>query len=124
MDSAVPRDHFRASLLLVLGQAPVHGYDLPALLAPLGLGGIDRGFLYRSLRLMEADDLVSSEWDASPAGPARRIYRVTPLGRAWMAVAADSLRDADRLMASWLTRYRRLLRAGGPRAVPGVSAAS
>jgi PadR family transcriptional regulator PadR len=124
MDSAVPRDHFRASLLLVLGQAPLHGYDLPALLAPLGLGGIDRGFLYRTLRLMEADDLLSSEWDASPAGPARRIYRVTPSGTEWMATAAETLREADRRMASWLARYRRLVRAGGPRSVAGVPAAS
>lgn len=124
MDSAIPRDHFRASLLLVLGQAPLHGYDLPTLLAPLGLGGIDRGFLYRTLRLMEADGLVASEWDPSPNGPARRIYRVTPPGAEWMAAAADTLREVDRLMAAWLTRYRRMLRAGGPCAVAGVPAAS
>jgi PadR family transcriptional regulator PadR len=125
MDSAVvPRDHLRASLLLVLGEGPAHGYDLPALLAPLGLGATDRAFVYRTLRAMEAEGLVRSAWDASPAGPARRTYTVTPEGDDWAAGAGATLRETDRLMATWLARYRRLVRAGGPTAVPTVSAAS
>ena len=126
MDSAVPRDHFRASLLLLLAEVPAHGYDLPALLGPLGLGRADRGFVYRTLRAMETDGLVSSAWDPSPAGPARRIYHVTPAGDAWAAAAAATLRAADRHMARWLARYRRLVHDGGPRSAPapGVPAAS
>ena len=124
MESAVPRDHFRASLLLVLGEEPTHGYDLPALLGPLGLGDVDRGFVYRTLRTMEADGLVASTWDSSPTGPARRRYSVTPAGRAWGAAASVTLRDADRHMATWLARYRSLRRSGGPQAFPGVPAAS
>lgn len=122
--TAVPRDHFRASLLLVLGEVPTHGYDLPVLLAPLGLGGTDRGFVYRTLRAMEADGLVASAWDPSPTGPARRTYAVTPAGRAWAEGASATLRDADRHMATWLARYRALCRQGGPQAFPGVPAAS
>lgn len=125
MDSAVvPRDHFRASLLLVLREGSAHGYDLPDLLAPLGLGATDRGFVYRTLRAMEADGLVVSAWDPSPAGPARRNYRVTPAGEEWAAATSAALREIDRQMASWLTRYRLLVRGGGPQAVSGVSAAS
>ncbi len=122
--TVLPRDHFRASLLLVLGEAPTHGYDLPALLAPLGLGTADRGFVYRTLRVMEADGLVASAWDASPAGPARRTYTVTHAGRDWAAVASVSLREADRHLVAWLARYRSLLRRGGPVSVAGVPAAS
>jgi len=122
--TAVPRDHFRASLLLVLGEAPTYGYDLPALLAPLGLGDADRGFVYRTLRVMEADGLVSSAWDPSPTGPARRTYTVTPAGRAWGAAASAALRDADRHMAAWQARYRLLQRRGGPQVVQRVPAAS
>ena len=62
-----------------------HGYDLPFLLEPLGLGTTDRGVVYRTLRVMEADGLVASAWDRSPNGPARRTYTVTPLGRDWAA---------------------------------------
>ena len=125
MDSAVvPRDHFRASLLLVLGELPAHGYDVPALLAPLGLGATDRGFVYRTLRAMEADGLVASAWDPSPSGPARRTYTVTPAGKEWAAAATASLRETDRHMARWLARYGLLVRRGGPQAVADVSAAS
>lgn len=122
--TVLPRDHFRASLLLVLGEVPTHGYDLPVLLAPLGLGTTDRGFVYRTLRAMEADGLVASAWDVSPAGPARRTYTVTPAGRAWAGIASASLREADRHMAGWQARYRLLRRRGGPEAMPGISAAS
>lgn len=125
--TAVPRDHFRASLLLVLDEVPTYGYDLPGLpglLAPLGLGDADRGFVYRTLRAMEADGLVSSAWDPSPTGPARRIYTVTTAGRAWGAAASITLREADRHMATWQARYRLLQRRGGAQAVQGVPAAS
>ena len=122
--TVVPRDHFRASILLVLGEVPTHGYDLPGLLAPLGLGATDRGFVYRTLRAMEGDGLIASAWDPSPTGPARRTYAVTPAGTQWAAVASATLRDADRHMAHWLSRYGSMRRQGGPQAYPGVSAAS
>lgn len=111
-------------MLLVLVEAPVHGYDLPAVLAPLGLGRADRGFVYRALRLMEAEGLVVSAWDPSPVGPSRRTYRVTDAGSGWAAAASATLREADRHMAQWLARYRRLMGNGGPQSVTGVSAAS
>jgi DNA-binding PadR family transcriptional regulator len=122
--TAVPRDHFRASILLVLGEVPTHGYDLPVLLAPLGLGRTDRGFLYRTLRAMEAEGLVASAWDPSPTGPARRTYTVTRAGQEWAVTASATLREADGQMATWLARYRTLRRQGGPQTLPGVSAAS
>lgn len=121
---AVPRDHFKASVLLVLREAPAHGYDLPALLDPLGLGHADRGFVYRALRAMEAEGLVESGWDPSPTGPARRTYRVTAAGREWAAGATATLREADRHMARWLARYRGAVRSGGLQSVPRVPAAS
>jgi PadR family transcriptional regulator PadR len=122
--TAVPRDHFRASILLVLGEVSTYGYELPVLLAPLGLGSTDRGFVYRTLRAMEADGLVASAWDSSPTGPARRTYSVTPAGRAWAVTASATLREADGHMATWLARYRALRSQGGPQAYSGVSAAS
>ena len=108
----------------MLGEVPTHGYDLPVLLVPLGLGGSDRGFVYRTLRAMEADGLVASAWVASPNGPARRTYTVTPAGREWAVTASATLREADGHMATWLARYGALRRQGGPQAYPGVSAAS
>lgn len=122
--TAVPRDHFRASILLVLGEVSTYGYELPVLLAPLGLGATDRGFVYRTLRAMEAEGLVASGWDPSPNGPARRTYSITPAGREWAVAASATLREADGHMATWLARYGALRRRGGPQAHPGVAAAS
>ena len=124
MDPVVPRDHFRASLLLVLREVPAHGYDVPGLLAPLGLGDTDRGFVYRTLRAMESEGLVASVWDPSPGGPARRTYTVTAGGERWADTATAGLRDSDRSMAQWLARYRALARRGRPRSLPRVPAAS
>lgn len=127
MDSTVlPRDHLRACILLVLGEEPAHGYDLPALLAPLGLGGADRGFVYRTLRSMDAEGVVASSWDVSPAGPSRRMYRVTPAGRRWAVSVSAGLGEVDRVMATWLARYRLLTRRDLPAVseVSEVSAAS
>ena len=120
---ALPRDDFRASLLIVLSEVPAHGYDLPVLLGPLGLGTTERGFVCATLRSMEADGLVASAWDPSPTGPPRRTYTVTAAGREWGAAASVTLREADRHMATWLARYRALRRQGGPEPYPGVPAA-
>jgi PadR family transcriptional regulator PadR len=122
--TVLPRDHFRASLLMVIGEVRAHGYDMPALLEPLGLGRTDRGFVYRTLRAMESEGLVTSAWAPSPGGPRRRSYMVTPTGREWAAEASESLREIDRQMAAWATRYRALRRRGGPHAFPGISEAS
>ncbi len=124
MDSTVlPRDHLRASLLLVVAEAPAHGYDVAALLAPLGLAGADRATVYRTLRAMDAEGLVFSCWDTSPVGPSRRIYRPTPAGRRWAASASAGLRDVDGIMKIWLARYRHVARHG-VEAVADVPAAS
>ena len=38
--------------------------------------------VYRALRAMEAEGIVSSTWDVSQRGPARRVYVPTPAGHA------------------------------------------
>jgi poly-beta-hydroxybutyrate-responsive repressor len=67
-------------LLKKLGNA--HGYQLASELPEHAIGEtvIDRGALYRTLRQLEADAYVTSDWDVSGAGPARRLYRLTPAG--------------------------------------------
>lgn len=124
MDSTIlPRDHLRASLLLVLAEAPAHGYDAAGLLVPLGLGGADRATVYRTLRAMDSEGLVHSCWDSSPVGPSRRIYRVSPAGAQWAASASAGVHEVDRVMKTWLSRYRQVA-LQGMQAIPDVPAAS
>src|SRR5215213_344728 len=69
-------------LLLLLAQGPSHGYDLLERLTARGFvaGEVDPGYLYRTLRGMEAAGAVSSEWDSASRGPIKRTYALTAEG--------------------------------------------
>lgn len=109
----LPRNYLRATLLLLIGEAPVHGYDLLEQIAGLGLHTIDPGGLYRALRVMEGDGLVASTWEHSASGPARRTYRLTGEGREWLHAWAGALRETHRYLSSYLHRYDDIVRSMG-----------
>jgi PadR family transcriptional regulator PadR len=59
----------------------------------VNIGGIFKeGTLYPALHKLEAEGLVESFWQASPSGPRRRYYRLTPAGEAWRARADPNVR--------------------------------
>ncbi|MGQ9917948.1 MAG: PadR family transcriptional regulator [Bryobacteraceae bacterium] len=69
-------------LLLIKKKRSAYGYDLAADLEHYALtdAEIERGALYRTLRQLEMNGNVVSEWEVAASGPARRIYRLTPQG--------------------------------------------
>jgi PadR family transcriptional regulator, regulatory protein PadR len=79
-------------LFLLARNGPSYGYELAAELANYSLSetGVDRTALYRCLRQLEANGHLVSHWDLPAAGPARRVYNVTPKGHVhleeWMTV--------------------------------------
>jgi len=94
------------SILLLLRERPLHGYELIERLPELaGEGRIDVGNLYRLLRALEAEGLVSSEWSAELPGPAKRTYELTPEGRRLLDRWAEALREAQGDVQSVLERY-------------------
>jgi PadR family transcriptional regulator PadR len=101
----LPRNYLRASLLLLIGETPAHGYDLLEHIKDLGLANVDPGGLYRALRVMEQDGLVVSWWEHSTAGPARRSYRLTEDGAEWLHAWAGALREGRRFLTAYLDRY-------------------
>ena len=101
----LPRNDLRASLLLLIGETPAHGYDLLEHIQDLGLANVDPGGLYRALRVMEQDGLVVSWWEHSTAGPARRSYRLTEEGAEWLHAWAGALREGRRFLTAYLDRY-------------------
>jgi PadR family transcriptional regulator, regulatory protein PadR len=101
----LPRNYLRASLLLLIAEQPAHGYDLLEQLAHLGLRSVDPGGLYRVLRSLEQDNLVSSWWQHSTAGPARRTYKLTDDGMDWLHAWAGALRESHRYLSVYLQRY-------------------
>jgi PadR family transcriptional regulator, regulatory protein PadR len=103
--SGLPRAYLRAVLLLLLAEGPAHGYELLEQATELGVDRADPGGLYRCLRAMEQDGLVSSCWEPSPNGPARRTYDLTEEGLDWLHVWAGALSDVHRHLGGYLQRY-------------------
>jgi poly-beta-hydroxybutyrate-responsive repressor len=94
------------SILLLLRERPLHGYELIERLPELaGEGRIDVGNLYRLLRALEAEGLVSSEWSAELPGPAKRTYELSPEGRRLLDRWAEALQQAQGDVQSFLDRY-------------------
>jgi DNA-binding PadR family transcriptional regulator len=90
---------------LLLAEGPSHGYDLLEQVRRLGIRGAEPGGLYRYLRSMEKEQLVSSWWEPSQAGPARRTYVLTDEGSIALASSVSSLRDVRQILVSLLDRY-------------------
>lgn len=74
------KDMLTANLLAMLKGWSAYGYDLVQRLEDAGFGEYNKGTVYRALRSMEAMGLVTSAWDTSSAGPARRMYQLTKAG--------------------------------------------
>lgn len=108
VSGGLPRSSLRFSLLVLLAEGDAHGYDLLERVAALGHRRVDPGGLYRSLRAMEQEQLVTSWWEPSQSGPARRTYAVTDEGRDWMQVWAAAFAESHRLLGELLATHRAL----------------
>ncbi|MFN2608932.1 MAG: helix-turn-helix transcriptional regulator [Acidimicrobiales bacterium] len=110
-DLSHPRALLRPCLLLLLAEHPGHGYDLVERLKPLGFDWGGPGPLYQTLRRMEDAGLVRSTWDASQAGPARRVYELTGDGGATLATWAEGLDRLTGLLGEYKARYEQVAAA-------------
>lgn len=91
---AAPRLHgdlLTTSLLAMLRGWNAYGYQLAQRLKECGLPAFDQGTVYRTLRQLEKGGMVSSFWDTSESGPARRMYRLTQAGELFLTGWLDAL---------------------------------
>lgn len=97
-------------LLLLLFRRKAHGYELIEELQKLWFEGenLDPGLVYRTLRRLEEDGFVSSEWVTEGPGPARRVYALTEEGRAILHSWAKYIKAQIPRLQSFLARYREL----------------
>ncbi len=77
-------DLLTSSLLCFLRRWNAYGYQLVQELGKAGLPGFDSTTVYRTLRQLERAGLVSSFWDTSESGPARRRYSLTKAGETFL----------------------------------------
>jgi poly-beta-hydroxybutyrate-responsive repressor len=104
-----PRLHgelLSTSLLAILRDWNAHGYELGKRLADVGLPPFDSGTIYRTLRQLEQDGFISSFWDMSPSGPARRMYSITRAGETFLSSWIDVLQRYQNLLQSAAERQR------------------
>ena len=84
-------DLLTTTLLAFLRNWNAYGYQLAQKLAEAGLPAFDSGTVYRTLRQLERTGLVSSFWDTSESGPARRMYSLTKAGDLFLSGWIDVL---------------------------------
>jgi DNA-binding PadR family transcriptional regulator len=94
----------------MLAEEPYHGYELMGKLKDFGIdhSNMDPSILYRLLRNIEREGLAASSLDDSGAGPARKVYTLTPEGREVLDLWAASIDGTVSLLTGFKERYDRL----------------
>ncbi len=107
-----------SSLLAFLRRWNAYGYQLVQELARAGLPAFDSTTVYRTLRQLERAGLVSSFWDTSESGPARRMYSLTKSGEAFLNLWADLFSRYQNILRSALDSLDNLDRGPDGRQPP------
>ena len=103
-----PRLHgemLSTSLLAFLKNWNAYGYQLTQRLAEAGMPEFDSGTVYRTLRQLEKSGLVSSLWDTSESGPARRVYSLTRAGDIFLSGWIEVLQNYQSVLQTALTGF-------------------
>lgn len=94
------------ALLLALRDGTTHGYDLAEQIgAMLGVERIDHGNLYRGLRRLEAEGIVTSQWNEALGGRSKRTYELTGDGAALLDAWAETLQFTKERLDVILATY-------------------
>ena len=105
------------ALLLLLKQAPVHGYTLLSRLTEFGLDFLTPTVIYRALRDMETHGWVLSSLDEEKTkGPPRRVYALTAEGREILRCCMSQLRNTQQVLTYFSAMYEELV----PDSVPAT----
>lgn len=92
------------AILAILAKSPSHGYSLMEGLEGLGIdaSSFHHSVIYRALRMMELEGLLTSEWDLKDVGPPRRVYKITDMGmrflKEWASLAKENLKVIERVI--------------------------
>jgi poly-beta-hydroxybutyrate-responsive repressor len=103
-----PRLHgelLSTSLLAFLKNWNAYGYQLTQRLAESGMPACDSGTVYRQLRQLEKSGFVSSFWDTSENGPARRMYSLTQAGDIFLNGWIEALQNYQKVLQQALVNF-------------------
>ena len=84
MSRELPKNDLPTLILAVLAEGPCHGYAIARSIEARSEGMLTarEGTLYPALRQLESDEFIESLWEHPTSGPARKVYRLTEIGRA------------------------------------------
>jgi poly-beta-hydroxybutyrate-responsive repressor len=94
-------------LLLLLYDEVGYGYGLIEQLEYFGFSQdeLNVSTLYRTLRKMEKEELVSSLWEEGGPGPKRRVYEITESGKKelaqWIKILEFRKKRIDKLIGKY-----------------------
>lgn len=102
--------YIQPSLLLGLLHQPSYGYELIQDIQRYGFveGNAPPGMIYRHLRQLEEDGLVSSRWETQGTGPAKRMYDITNEGREFLAVWVNYMKRQAKNLNDFIKIYGKL----------------
>lgn len=92
--SVAPKTFLIPYVLLMLRDSLLHGYAIWEKLMVMGIPGLDendRATIYRTLRQLEREGKIKSQWDTASDGPARRVYTLTGAGEDFLQIWAIGL---------------------------------
>jgi len=91
-------------ILSVLEIAPAHGYAIARRVEQRSQGALTmkEGSLYPALRVLEQEALIMGNWEKQATGPDRKVYTITPSGRAELARRAQAWREYAALVGTFL----------------------
>jgi poly-beta-hydroxybutyrate-responsive repressor len=112
-----PRLHgemLSTSLLAFLKNWNAYGYQLAQRLNASGMPECDSGTIYRTLRQLERSGMVSSFWDTSESGPARRMYSLTAAGDIFLSGWIQTLQNYQAVLQQAMSGWSALAGPGFP----------
>jgi poly-beta-hydroxybutyrate-responsive repressor len=101
----LPKNFLASWLLLLLRNWSAHGYQLIQTLMVMGLGAVDPATVYRTLRQLENEGLISSVWDPQDSGAARRMYTLTAAGEEYLELWAHQLEQYQNVLNRFFDLY-------------------
>ena len=99
------------SLLLFLSKKPSYGYELIEKLRTLGFHkeSVDVGAVYRTLRNLEKEGFIKSNWKKSKIDRKKRIYHVTKNGKRLLAVWVERIKERRKALNKFIKIYQQKL---------------
>jgi PadR family transcriptional regulator, regulatory protein PadR len=101
----MPKDFLTSWLLLLMRNGSAYGYQLIQTLTLMGMGMVDSATVYRMLRQLEEEEMITSFWEPGATGPARRIYALSDAGEEYLRVWARQLERYQSLLDRFFKVY-------------------